>query len=98
MKYGALTTGFLVYEDLMHYKSGVYRHEKGSQVGGHAITVVGWGKQGNTDYWIVQNSWGSWWGQNGFFYMDMDDYDCEFFTMFGYLGCAAYSEKRIKIE
>jgi len=44
MKYGALTTGFLVYEDLMHYKSGVYRHEKGSYVGGHAITVVGWGK------------------------------------------------------
>merc|ERR1712126_515518 len=33
----------------------------------HAVTVIGYGTQGGVDYWLVKNSWGSWWGDNGFF-------------------------------
>lgn len=33
----------------------------------HAITLVGWGVEGNTPYWICKNSWGVNWGEEGYF-------------------------------
>jgi len=35
----------------------------------HAVNVIGWGKSGSTEYWIVRNSWGSGWGKSGYFYI-----------------------------
>jgi len=36
----------------------------------HAVTIVGFGKDStHGDYWIIKNSWGSGWRDNGFVYM-----------------------------
>lgn len=48
------------------------------QNAGHAVSIVGWdygdaGKIGRVAYWIVRNSWGSNWGENGFFRIAMND-------------------------
>jgi len=67
MQSGPVQTGFTVYQDFMSYKSGIYTHQTGSQLGGHAVKIVGWGEQDGTDYWIVANSWGPTWGMEGFF-------------------------------
>lgn len=67
VKYGPLTTGFTVYEDFRHYTGGVYQAELTKMLGGHAVEIVGYGKEGDIDFWTIRNSWGPDWGEKGFF-------------------------------
>ena len=64
---GPVESAFTVYADFVHYKSGVYSHQTGAQLGGHAIKVIGYGTENSTDYWLVQNSWTTTWGDGGYF-------------------------------
>ena len=66
---GPVETGFTVYEDFMSYQSGVYKHVTGSQLGGHAVKIIGWGD----GYWICANSWSTSWGEKGFFKIAFGD-------------------------
>jgi len=54
------------------YKSGVYYDAGCSQTAlDHAVLVVGYGHDAtaNQDYWLVKNSWGTWWGMQGYIKM-----------------------------
>jgi len=66
-QYGTVTAAFTVYEDFPTYKSGVYRHESGKALGGHAIKLIGWGTENGDDYWLAVNSWNNTWGDKGTF-------------------------------
>jgi len=44
----------------------IYMEPSGGKLGGHAVTIVGYGTDASTKYWILQNSWGTSWGTNGF--------------------------------
>ena len=62
---GPLLARFDVYSDFFSYRSGIYHHTSGSLAGGHAIAIVGYDSVER--YWIVKNSWGASWGENGYF-------------------------------
>jgi len=48
----------------------VYKHHDGQPVGGHVVAIVGYDDRLNA--WIVKNSWGTHWGQHGWFRMAYD--------------------------
>lgn len=51
-----------------NYTSGMVNDSSGITTTNHAVAVVGWGTYANgTKYWIVRNSFGHWWGEDGFF-------------------------------
>ncbi len=71
--HGPLSTAFSVYKDFLYYKSGVYYHQSGEMMGGHAIKVLGWGIENGMKYWLCANSWDVTWGEKGFFRIKMGD-------------------------
>jgi C1A family cysteine protease len=62
---GPVSSCFIVYQDFFSYRSGIYKHVSGGQAGGHCVTIVGYND--NLGYWICKNSWGTDWGEQGFF-------------------------------
>jgi len=85
---GPVAVGFEVYKDFSGYKSGIYHHQfttSTSDLGrdfnpfeltNHAVLVVGWGEQEGNKYWIVKNSWGTEWGQEGYFWIRRGTDEC----------------------
>jgi len=49
----------------MSYESGVYTGSCGTTID-HAVVLVGYGTDKGTDYYLVRNSWGSSWGEDGY--------------------------------
>ena len=65
--HGPVTTGFNVYSDWVHYRSGVYKAAGGTEMGAHAVRMIGWGAESGEKYWLVANSFGRKWGDQGYF-------------------------------
>lgn len=49
------------------YKGGIFRNPTTFNESNHEISIVGWGEENGEKYWIIRNSWGTYWGENGFF-------------------------------
>ncbi|CAL6090848.1 Cathepsin_B [Hexamita inflata] len=64
---GTVVSSLVVYEDFLYYKSGIYEHKTGSLQGGHTVVFVGYGVENGVKYWVVRNTYGPKWGENGYF-------------------------------
>jgi hypothetical protein len=60
-----VSTYLTVFTDLFYYSGGVYQHSWGDVAGGHLVLLVGW--DDSEQSWIVKNSWGTNWGEAGYF-------------------------------
>lgn len=58
----------------------------------HGVVIVGYGSENGMDYWIVRNSWGRDWGENGYFRIQRNVFN----TNTGKCGIAMESSYPIK--
>jgi C1A family cysteine protease len=79
--HGAVTACFIVYQDFFSYGGGVYHHVSGAQAGGHCVTIVGY--DDSAGCWIAKNSWGTGWGEAGWFRIAYGECAIETWGVFG---------------
>uniref|UniRef100_A0A8C8R9P9 Peptidase C1A papain C-terminal domain-containing protein n=1 Tax=Pelusios castaneus TaxID=367368 RepID=A0A8C8R9P9_9SAUR len=58
------------------YANGVYYEPKCGDNLDHAVLAVGYGVLQGELYWLVKNSWSTYWGNNGYILMSMKDNNC----------------------
>lgn len=65
---GPITCGVACSDGFTYdYKAGIIDDTTGFMDIDHDVEVVGWGEEDGVKYWHVRNSWGTYWGMNGFF-------------------------------
>ena len=73
VKYGPISCGMDVTDKFETYAGGVYSEKKAFPLINHEISIVGYGVDeiSGNEYWIGRNSWGTYWGERGFFKIQM---------------------------
>jgi len=70
--YGPISCGIQATDEFDQYKGGIYSQHLNTIELNHEISVIGYGKlYTGEEYWIGRNSWGTYWGEAGFFRMQM---------------------------
>ena len=64
---GPIACDIAVPQALDDYTGGLYCDDTHDHNTVHVVSVVGYGVEDGTKYWLVRNSWGTHWGENGFF-------------------------------
>ncbi|KNA13820.1 hypothetical protein SOVF_113290 [Spinacia oleracea] len=82
-----VSVAFEVVDGFKLYKEGVYTSTTCGSAPmdvNHAVLAVGYGIENGVPYWLIKNSWGEDWGDNGYFKMEMGKNMC------GVATCASY--------
>ncbi|CAG9855972.1 unnamed protein product [Phyllotreta striolata] len=84
---GPVQATMKVYHDFFTYNGGIYKHSTmgiNHKQGYHSVRIIGWGEdrtnRGMVKYWLVANSWGSNWGEDGYFRIERGTNECEIET------------------
>ena len=91
-----VSVAFQVADDFVDISTGVYTStvcQNGPDQVNHAVLAVGYGndKASGLDYWLIKNSWGTTWGDAGFFKIQRG------VNMCGIADCNSYPESVAEI-
>ncbi|XP_045587677.2 dipeptidyl peptidase 1 [Procambarus clarkii] len=86
---GPLSVSYMVFDDFSSYSGGIYHHTglknefNPFEEVNHAVLLVGYGVEETTGekFWTVKNSWGSDWGEDGFFRIRRGTDECAIESM-----------------
>lgn len=65
--WGPISCTMALTKEFHEYTGGIYEDKTGRKNRDHEVEIVGYGVENGTKYWHVRNSWGSNWGEQGFF-------------------------------
>lgn len=66
---GPVATVLQASNKFLYYGSGIFDDptcSRSPDAVDHAIVIVGYGREAGTDYWLIKNSWGTSWGDEGY--------------------------------
>ena len=91
-EYGAVSTAmFAGHTAFFQYKQGIFQGKCSQDAkADHAVVVVGYGSEHGVDYWIVKNSHGSHWGENGYMKIRRGTNECAIEKYCFALECDSY--------
>ena len=83
VQHGPVAAGVSASYHWNYYHSGILTQEDcpADATIDHAVTLVGYGKDGRDKYWRILNSWGSDWGEGGFMRMMMSENEGDYCGM-----------------
>jgi len=88
---GPFVVDMTVYDDFYSYNGGVYEHpgnEPTSHIN-HQVVLVGYDDA--KQCWICKNSWGKYWGENGFFRIKYGDCQIEYVMIYVNYDASRYN-------
>ena len=76
---GPVVANIRLKTDFPTYKSGIYQYKKGPGVFNitqdHLVKIIGWGETNDLKYWIIENTWGEEWGEDGYAKIEISETD-----------------------
>lgn len=77
---GPVAVAINVPDSMVWYNDGIYNDQSctsGWETLDHAVTCEGWAVDEEFgEYWIIKNSWSTWWGKDGYIYIPLKDNLC----------------------